>query len=199
MMATPMRTRSPVVLVHGFKDSGRKMEPMTRFLRRRGWEAQTVTLAPSWGEMGIDELAGQLAETLDTRFAPEQRVNLVGFSMGGLICRYYAQRLGGLERIDRLVTIACPHRGTLMAHASKRPGPLQMRPNSEFLRDLNRDIEELGRVKFSSVWTPLDLMIVPANSSRIGVGEERVHWVVAHPLMVYQPSVMRTVAEILGV
>lgn len=192
-----MSGRAPVVLVHGFMYSGRKMEPLARFLRARGWEAHTLTMAPSWGQVGIEELARQLAAFLDRRFAPEQRISLVGFSMGGLTSRYYIQRMGGLGRVERFVTISTPHRGTILANLSTRPACVQMRPDSEFLRDLNSDIEMLRQVMFGSVWTPLDLMILPASSSRIAMAEERVRWVLAHPLMVLQPNVLRTVAELL--
>jgi triacylglycerol lipase len=189
--------RSPVVLVHGFLYTARAMEPMARFLGRRGFEVHTLTMSPSWGQVGIDELARQLAAFIDSTFSPGQRISLVGFSMGGLTSRYYLQRMGGLERVDRFVTVSTPHRGTILAHLSGRTGARQMRPGSPFLRDLNRDIETLERATFGSVWTPFDLMVLPPNSSRVPVGEERVRWVAAHPLMVLQPTALRAVAELL--
>lgn len=38
--------------------------------------------------------------------------------------------------------------------------------------DLNKDAEMLERLKFVSIWSPLDLMIVPASSSSLGMGSE---------------------------
>lgn len=192
-----MSERTPVVLVHGFMYTGRKMEPLARFLRNRGWEAHTVTMTPSWGQVGIEELARQLAGFLDRTFESGQRFSLVGFSMGGLTSRYYLQRMGGLERVDRFVTISAPHNGTIMAKLSSRPACIQMRPGSVFLRDLNSDVAKLEKVKFGSIWTPLDLMILPASSSRVSIAEERVCRVLAHPLMVLQPNVLHAVAELL--
>lgn len=45
-----------------------------------------------------------------------------------------------------------------------------MRPNSDFLCDLNRDCATLERAGFVSIWTRFDLMIVPARSSLLPVG-----------------------------
>jgi triacylglycerol lipase len=192
-----MNEKKPVVLVHGFMYTGRRMEPLARYLRKRGWEAHTFTMSPSWGQAPIEHLAQQLASYLDRTFPPETPINLVGFSMGGLTCRYYVQRMGGMSRTEHLVTISSPHHGTLAAHWLNRPGCVQMRPDSNFLKDLNHDVEELRQVKFASIWTPLDLMILPATSSRTGVGSERKLWIGAHPLMVMQPSAMNAVAELL--
>ena len=186
--------KNPVVLVHGIKDDSRKMEPMARHLHGVGRPAHAISLKPSWGEVGIDELAGQLDEFIRGKIPPAQKFDLVGFSMGGLVCRYYLQRMNGLHRIDHFVTLASPHHGTLMAWLAWNRGGSQMRPGSAFLRDLNRDLAVLECVKFTSIWTPLDLMIVPASSSRTGIGREIKIWMPAHPLMVLHPRCIRAVA-----
>lgn len=169
------------------------MRRLARFLRGQGREAHAVTLQPSWGEAGIDELAGKLATLIDAEAGPGTPIDLIGFSMGGLICRYYVQRLGGVDRVKCLFTIASPHRGTLNAYWFDRPACRQMRPGSDFLRDLNADLTALERVHFLSLWTPFDLIILPANSSRMSVGKESRHLIVAHPLMVWQRSVWRAI------
>jgi len=185
----------PVVLVHGYKDTSEKLEKMAQFLRLTGRAAYPVTVSPSYGQVGIEELAGQLGTYIAAHFAPEQRIDLVGFSMGGLVCRYYVQRLGGLERVDHLVTLSTPHNGTETARLLGNTGGLEMRPDSGFLRDLNRDKTVLNRIKFTSIWTPLDLMILPPESSRTGVGREIKLWIIMHSFMVCDGRVMRAVAE----
>jgi len=187
-----------VILVHGIIDDARKMELMARSLRRQGRIAHTVSLTPSTGRLGLDELAKQLDEFVHLKIPEGQKFDLVAFSMGGLVCRYYAQRLGGLSRLDHLITLATPHRGTWMAYGAWNRGCRQMRPNSDFLRDLNSDIHTLDRIKFTSIWTPLDLMIIPATSSRTGVGREIRIWMPAHPLMVWHPACHRAVARCLS-
>lgn len=189
-------------LVHGFKDRSAKMQPMARHLRRAGWEVFTPTLAPSGGEAGIEDLAQQLADYIDAHVPRDQRIDLVGFSMGGIVCRYYLQRMHGIERAGRFISISAPHRGTVMAsllpHGLLRcPGVAQLAINSTLLRDLNGDAAILNRILFTSIWTPLDLMIFPASSSRMNVGRDVTIWVVAHPLMVWEGRCIRRVESLL--
>lgn len=160
--------RRTVVLVHGIWDTSRVFARMARWLEGRGYQALAVDLTPSDGAVGLDELAGQLREFVERELEAGETFDLVGFSMGGLVSRYYVQRLGGVERVGRLITIASPHRGTYWAFTGGNVGSRQMRPGSEFLRELNRDVASLERVRLASVWTPLDLMILPAWSSRLG-------------------------------
>jgi triacylglycerol lipase len=188
---------NPVVLVHGIKDDSRKMEPLARHLRAEGREAHALTYRPSWGQTGIDQLARQLGEEIDRRFAPGRPLDFVGFSMGGLVCRYYLQRLGGLERAGSLVTIATPHRGSWLAWLLPNAGGRQLRPGSPFLRDLAQDAARLKAIRFTSLWTPMDAMIVPAASSVIPEARCRKLWCLAHPLMVLEPRCIRAAARAL--
>ena len=105
---SPDPARPPVVLIHGIYSTGRDMERLARHLRSQGREVHVPTLTPNGGQAPIENLAGQLAEYV-ARDLPGRRFDLVGFSMGGLISRYYVQRLGGLDRVHRFVTLATPH------------------------------------------------------------------------------------------
>jgi triacylglycerol lipase len=160
--------RRAVVLVHGIWDTSRVFARMGRWLEERGYRALAVDLKPSDGSVGLNKLAEQLRIFVERELEAGESFDLVGFSMGGLVSRYYVQRLGGIERVGRLITISSPHRGTYWAFTDGNAGSRQMRPGSKFLRELNRDVEILERVQHASIWTPLDLMIVPAGSSRLG-------------------------------
>jgi triacylglycerol lipase len=186
----------PVVLVHGIFDTSKIFTPMSSWLQSRGFQPLAPDLTPSDGTMGLDELAAQLAAFADQHL-PAVPFDLVGFSMGGLITRYYVQRLGGMERVRRLVTISAPHRGSLAAYTLGNAGSRQMRPGSAFLKELNRDAASLQRVRFASIWTPFDLMIVPASSSRLGIGEEFRIPVAIHPLMLRSRRSFELIAELL--
>ncbi len=189
--------RNPVLLIHGIKDTGRKMERMARYLQERGWDVETITLRPSWGQLGLDELAQQIAAHTDAKFARGQKFDIVAFSMGGLAARFYLQRLGGLERVEHFITLATPHHGTWMAYTLPNKGGRQMRPRSAFLRDLASDEARLSQVKFISIWTPLDLIILPPRSSEIASARNAKMWIALHPLMVWQPGPLRAVAAAL--
>ena len=155
-------------------------------------------LVPRNGDAGLDHLAGQLAAWIEANFDAGESIDVVGFSMGGLVARYYIQRLGGIERVRRFITVSSPHKGTWTAFLRHNRGARQMRPGSDFLQDLNRDAATLSRIEFTTIWTPFDLMIVPADSSELGVGRSiRIH-VAAHPLMVRDRRVLDLVHHLLS-
>lgn len=196
--ATENAPRNPVLLVHGIKDDARKMEPMARYLRAQGWDAKTMSFRPSWGQKGLDVLAEQVAQFIAENYAPGEKIDLVAFSMGGLVTRYYLQRLGGLDRVQRYVTISTPHRGTFVAYLLPNTGCRQMRPGSAFLRDLESDAHRLEQLAFTSLWTPLDTIILPARSSIIPQAHCERLVVALHPLMVVQGNIKRAVAAALS-
>ncbi len=120
MPQPPLRpTRYPVVLMHGFGAlanavQGGVLHAEAMHLRARGIWAyaphvnpyDTVAVrAASWA----DRLAQVVAET------GAERLNLVGFSSGGLDARHLATELGWAPRLASLVTVATPHRGTALA------------------------------------------------------------------------------------
>lgn len=189
--------RLPVVLVHGIKGHSGNMQCLARHLRARGWTVHTPDLKPNWGQAGLDVLAGHLGDFVEAKIPHGERFHLLGFSMGGLISRYYLQRLGGLERVDQFITLSTPHRGSLWAWVLPNAAGRQMRPDSGFLRDLESDAERLREVEFTSVWTPLDLTIMPARSSHVAHGTCRTIWCAAHPLMIYDGRCLRLVSDIL--
>ena len=189
-------------------DTSHKMRTIASYLRDLGWQVATIDLDANTGDTRLEILAQQVAKLVDRTFAPEEQIDLLGFSMGGLVSRYYVQRLGGIaapalqdvprtqqlrQRVGRLITISTPHQGTLAANFSTRTGCRQMRPDSDFMTDLNRDIDMLNRVNFTSIWTPFDLIILPPSSSQLGIGTELQIPVLTHPWMV---SDRRTLAAI---
>jgi len=195
---------NPVLLVHGFQDDAKKMQAMAHALRRQGWTVLTPTLSPSGCQVGNEILAQQLSDFIEANVPHGTRCDLVGFSMGGIVCRYYLQRLGGVTRVERFVAISAPEHGTWWANicpaeSLRWPGVAQLRPDSAFLRDLNSDdAQVLNRVRLTTIWTPLDLAIFPAASSHMPVGRETKLWVPLHPLMVWLPSCHRAIAAALN-
>jgi triacylglycerol lipase len=189
---------NPVLLVHGISDTEAVFYKMRNYLTQKGKSVYALNLVPNNGDVGLDVLAQQVANYIDTTFDPEQPIDIVGFSMGGIVSRYYVQRLGGIERVQRFITISSPHNGTIVAYGSWRPGCLQMRPNSEFLNDLNSDAVMLKQLNFTSIWTPYDLMIVPARSSQLPIGTEVIIPAASHPWMLTDSRSLAAVAAALA-
>ena len=176
-----MKLRYSILLPHTF--------------RNWGWRPHAVTLAPSDCSVPMEDLAEQLAGFIDRDFLSYQKLDFVGFSLGGIVVRYYLQRMGGLARTNRLLTVAAPHHGTVMAYASSLPAAIQLRPNSEFLSDLNADAEILSSIPFVSLWSPFDLMILPPFSSRMPVASNKAVWTLRHQALITSRRGILTIAE----
>jgi triacylglycerol lipase len=190
---------NPVVMVHGISDTSAKMRSISNCLQDLGRQVYGIDLQPNDGTARLEVLAQQLQGFIDEQLPAAQKFDLIGFSMGGLVTRYYLQRLGGIDRVEHYVSIAAPHQGTWAAYFSQRPGCIQMRPDSEFIQDLQQDVQILSQVKFTSIWTPFDLMILPATSSELTVGKAVLLPVAAHAWMVKDPRSMAAVLAGLGI
>jgi triacylglycerol lipase len=192
-------TYNPVLLIHGISDTLRKFDIMATHLEAKGWSVHRLNLTPNYGIACLTELAQQVDDYIKTNFPDEQPIDLVGFSMGGVVTRYYLQRLGGIKKVQRYVSISAPNNGTLMAYGLPLKGVQQMCPNSEFLQNLNRDHHKLlQQINVTVIWTPYDFMIVPAKSSQMGIGIEKQFPVLFHAWMVADQRVLNAVTEALS-
>ena len=190
--------RNPVVLVHGIWNTAGIFSVLQRYLEQAGWRVYAISMTPNNGDAPLSVLAEQVAEFVEDRLGRAQTFDLVGFSMGGLISRYYLQRLGGLARVERFISVSTPHQGTALALFSRRLGVSQMRPSSPFLRSLNRDIHRLETIRFFSFWTPFDLLILPPWSSDVGLGKTQVLSVGAHNRMIRDEVGLEAIAQALS-
>ena len=198
MPATSNSDRNPILLVHGLMDTSYKMRKISSHLYNLGWQVFDIDLNPNNGDSKLEILAKQVANLVDRTFAPDQPIDLLGFSMGGLVSRYYLQRLGGLDRVQRFISISAPNNGTIAGYFSQRPGCIQMQPNSEFMKDLNRDVDRLKSLNFTCLWTPFDMIILPPSSSQLGIGIDISIPVVAHPLMVFDERALKAITHALS-
>jgi len=186
-----------VVLVHGINDSARSMSRIKRFLESRGRRAYAISLKPNNASVSFDVMARQLDTFVTATLPAGEKFDLVAFSMGGLVARYYIQKLGGYGRVRRFVTLSTPNHGTFWAWLSGRRGVKEMRPGSEMLRDLNGNAGKLVSLDYTSIYTPFDLSILPATSSRMPEARNVIAWVPLHPLMVMMPGPLHAVARAL--
>lgn len=94
-------------------------------------------------------------------------MDIVGHSLGGLIARYYVQRLGGDLRVRTLVTLGTPHGGTrVVPLMNAHPIVRQMRPDSEVIEELRRPAPDC-RTQFVSFWSDLDHLMAPLETAAI--------------------------------
>jgi triacylglycerol lipase len=158
---------TPILLVHGMVDNKSVFALLRRGLRRRGFgSVTTVNYSPFTSDVRL--AAANFAEHVDALCtdAGFDRVHVVAHSMGGLIARYYVQRLGGDARVQTLVTMGCPHGGSMVARWVPHSLARQLRPGSDLLTELATPAPEC-RTRFVNFWSDSDLMIVPARNGQI--------------------------------
>ncbi|MFH8406695.1 esterase/lipase family protein [Streptomyces sp. NPDC018019] len=168
LLPTEGRAHPPVLLLHGFIDNRSVFVLLRRSLLRHGWRhVEALNYSPLTCDLRkAAELLGRHVEQICERTG-HSRVDLVGHSLGGLIARYYAQRLGGDLRVRTLVTLGTPHGGTRVAPLmSAHPLVRQMRPHSDVIVELARPAPNC-RTHFVCFWSDLDQLMVPVETARI--------------------------------
>jgi triacylglycerol lipase len=83
--------KPPVVLVHGIHSSAADMVRLAQALRAVGRETHVIDLKPANGSAALEQLCSQLEDFIHSEIG-QRRLDLVGYSMGGIISRYYVQK-----------------------------------------------------------------------------------------------------------
>jgi triacylglycerol lipase len=158
---------TPIVLVHGWVDNRSIFTLLRRQLRRRGF-GRIVNFQYSVFHRDIASAARLLGAAIE-RLCDEtgyERVHVVGHSLGGVIARYYVQRLGGDQRVHTLATLGTPHSGTLAAHVALGTVVRQLRPKSPIITDLAGPAAGC-QTRFLAIYSDLDQLVIPKESARL--------------------------------
>ncbi len=158
---------TPILLVHGIMDNRSIFTLLRRGLRRRGF-GRVTTMNYQVLTQDIRAAARQLGVTVEMlcEATGYERIHVVGHSLGGVVARYYVQRLGGDARVHTLVTLGSPHSGTHAARLLPQRVVRQLVPGSELMRELAAPVEAC-RTRFVAFWSDLDPLIVPKRNARI--------------------------------
>ncbi|WP_405586472.1 lipase family alpha/beta hydrolase [Streptomyces sp. NBC_01190] len=178
---TEAATHPPVLLLHGFVDNRSAFALLRRSLVRNGWpEVQALNYSPLTSDIRTAaEMLGPHIERVCEQ-SGHRRVDIVAHSLGGLVARYYVQRLGGDARVRTLVTLGTPHSGTRAVPALV-PHPLarQMRPGSDVLTELAAPAEHC-QTRFVAFWSDLDQVMIPAEAARLDHPDLRTRNIQVH-------------------
>ena len=117
----PLHTRYPVILAHGIMgfraiqvggvNVGNYFRGVEPYLRERGLTFACTNVGMT---NAVEERARLLKAQIDTYF-PDQKVNIIAHSLGGLDSRQMLTHLGMGSRVASLTTVGTPHRGTWVA------------------------------------------------------------------------------------
>ncbi|CAL9636446.1 hypothetical protein SUDANB145_06215 [Streptomyces sp. enrichment culture] len=191
----------PVVLVHGtFGNRGYTWSTAAPVLRERGYRV----FRPDYGKhlnpviFGLGDIrksAEQLRDFVDEvlRRTGAQQVDIVGFSQGGMMPRYYLNKLGGGPKVHNFVGISPSNHGItaqgLMNLARQIPGAVQLVeqgvvamtvpawPQLQHDHAFQRELAELGEttdgVRHTVIATAYDDVVTPYTSCALAESEGR--------------------------
>lgn len=162
----------PVVLVHGYDGTPASFDVLSRRLRSSGRQVVVVQL-PDRGTGDIEVSAGVVARAVDRTGA--SRVDLVGYSAGGIVVRAYLDQPGVAARARHVVLLGAPNHGAQLASLAALLGPrlcagacAQLVPGSALLARLNQLIrgnEFPAGPDVTSIWTAVDRTVTPPSSA----------------------------------
>ena len=191
-------TPPPLVLVHGLLDTSAVFDALQRELGGRRDPLLIPDLPMRLGRTSVEEGAERLGRAIEAAFGREQPLDVLGFSMGGVIARYWIQRLGGYRRTRRFLSVGSPQQGTLTAQPW--PGWLfggiaDLKWGSTLLQMLNGDLDPLRRIECHSYYSPLDLVVLPGWRAVLPVGAVSMLPVPTHPQLMRDPAAIKPLAK----
>ena len=185
-------------MIHGLWNTSSIFSSITPKLDDIGIEYFAPTLKHSYGITSIIDLTNTLNELILEKYGLEKKVDILGFSMGGIIGRYWIQKFNGYKRTRRFISIGSPHKGTLIAQlVPEYPfrGISQMKINSKFLRGLAKNeflLADVECITFFSYW---DLMVFPGWWTNLKFGEKISVKVYKHRNLVRNSSSVEKIIE----
>lgn len=182
----------PIVLVHGLGGNRGLWSPLRLYLRMNGHRR---IYAFGYEDGTIEEHAEDLKRFVHAvlRATDERQIDIVAHSLGGMISRYGIQRLGLSREVRCLVTLATPHQGTYAAQYANTTLTRSLRPESDVIRDLNRDDLAGCSTRLYAIHSNRDVYVVPAKGMKHPDAENIFLSDVSHSQYLVSPQVFRVV------
>ena len=190
--------KNPIILIHGLWNTADIFSSITSKLNEIGIEYFAPTLEHAYGMTSIVELANSLNDLILEKYAYEQELDILGFSMGGIIGRYWIKKLNGYKRTQKFITVGSPHNGTLTSQlVPEYPfrGISEMKISSFLLRDLSKYDYLLNGINCISFFTYWDLMVFPGWRANLNLGEKISLKIYKHKNLIRNPEAVEKIIE----
>ena len=165
--------KRPLVLVHGLWNTPKLFSRLKIRLNQPESILFTPHLPHDLGRKKIRQLAFELDAKIQKEFGSDVCIDLLGFSMGGLISRVWLQEFKGHLRVKRFFSVGSPHKGTLTAQIVPYhffPGIAEMKFGSRFISSLESHSSKLENLECRSYFCKFDLMAFPGFMSVLPTG-----------------------------
>jgi len=154
----------PVLLIHGLYHNVSAWVIYRWILRQRGYR-NTYAFGYSSIDNSFAELLNKLAEEVSRISAafPDQRIVLIGHSLGGLLAKAYVEDLRSREKVAVLVTLGSPHQGTKLAALGTSSLARSLSYQGELFTNLQQRALP-SEVPKLAIYSPIDNMVLPNES-----------------------------------
>ncbi|WP_109509141.1 discoidin domain-containing protein [Nocardioides speluncae] len=197
--------RNPVIFVHGYGGAASDVSAIKPNLIAEGYADGDIYSLDFANDIRNEDVAAKLSTLVDQVRASSgaAKVDLIGFSMGGLSSRYYLKNLGGDAKVGHFASIAGPNHGTSQASfcfiITSDPACPQMAPGSSFLNALNSGDETPGSTAYATWVSTCDNVINPPTSTPLaGAENHTTAGCFTHIETLQSPEVAKGVAEFFG-
>ena len=192
--------KRPIILIHGLWNNSDIFSFLAAKLDDNNIEYYAPTLTHDYGKISIKELASNLNQRIIEQYGLEKEIDVLGFSMGGIIGNYWITKLKGYKRTTRFITIGSPHNGTLMAQLVPSyffKGISEMKVNSRLLREVagkKKYLQEIQCISFYTIW---DLMVFPGWKAYLPKGKKFSLNVFKHRDLVKEKNAINKIIEVI--
>ena len=190
--------KRPIFLIHGLWNNPKLFEKLIGKIKEDEFQLYRPHLPHKFGKTSLNQLARDLNSKIEKLVGPEIEIDIVGFSMGGLISRIWLQNFDGYLRTKRFFSIGTPHFGTYTAQlipSFLMPGLAEMKRGSCLLSQLNNDLSSLQMVECTSFYTKWDLMSFPGWQSKLSIGDSYHLPVLTHKELITNVSSLDVLVE----
>lgn len=215
----------PVVLIPGWHGDPASFDRMIPALERAGLSvldfdpgrpgAQALAYSPAGDGQHIPDVATRIvrpaieAALARAGYPPGSAVDVVGYSMGGLVARYLVEKVGWAARVGTLVMLGTPSHGTIAAWVPGTIGGFgrwnatggDMRPGSAFLRSMGTAEppgERYVAIGGAPPWLPFRYDGLVPSESPFLTGDERYLVPAHHGALPRDPQALALVVSAFG-
>ncbi len=158
----------PVIFIHGMGGHRGNFAPMSAWFRRQGRRRLYSVGLPRRGDVDAhaDHLGRFIDEVLDANGMPDGQVDLVAHSRGGIVARFALNDLDTAGKVATLVTIGTPHEGTVTARYGRGRELDDLRPDSEVITRLRRQLPWTGP-RLVCIYSSADPLVAPPEHAQV--------------------------------
>ncbi len=195
------QAHTPILFVHGYKESESLWKTMIERFEKDGWgKAELNNWKYNTAQSNVITAKEEATKVEEIkRKTGAAKVDFITHSMGGLSSRYYIKNLGGTSTIEQWVSLGGPNHGTTTAElcAGFEVSCKEMVPGSTFLTELNSGTEVPGSptVKYHTWWSPCDEIINPHTSVILTGAENTETECISHVALTTNEKVYKEVRE----